>query len=162
MTEVDGGMRLLDLLQTMRGFPPLQIFLLGLAFCLLAVPLAQLTGNVAQVKAAPVTVKAGDVPVKVAAVIRLRYAHKPLSISLKQGGQELLPKLDFTSSPAEQQTSMTISKAGNELELTATWPPGTPDTALTLEIEPDGLETRSETRWSGDSALNEILTFTWQ
>ncbi|MEQ1749620.1 MAG: hypothetical protein ABL974_09380 [Prosthecobacter sp.] len=161
MTEVDAGARLLDLLQTMRGFPPLQIFLLGLAFCLLAVPLSQLTGNVAQVKAAPVMAKAGDVPVKSAAVIRLRYAHKPLSISLKQGGLELLTKLDFTSSPAEEQTSMTISKAGNELELTATWPPGTPDTALTLEVEPDGLETRSETRWSDDATLNEIITFLW-
>ncbi len=145
----------------MRGFPPLQIFLLGLAFCLLAVPLAQLTSNVAHVETAPVMAKADAAPVKVAAVIRLRYAHKPLSISLKQGGLELLPKLDLTTSPAEMQTKMTISKAGNELELSATWPTGTPDTALTLEIEPDGLETRSETRWSSDSTLNEILTFIW-
>jgi hypothetical protein len=94
-------------------------------------------------------------------MIRLRYAHKPLLISLKQDGQELLLKLDFTSSPAEEQASVVISKTGSELELSATWPTGTPDTALTLEIEPDGLETRSETRWSSDSTLNEILTFIW-
>ncbi len=161
MTEVDADARLHDLLQTMRGFPPLQIFLLGLAFCLLAVPLAQLTGNVSQVKATPAIAKAGDTPLKVLVMIRLRYAHKPLLISLKQDGQELLLMLDFTSSPAEEQASVVISKTGSELELSATWPTGTPDTALTLEIEPDGLETRSETRWSSDSTLNEILTFIW-
>lgn len=38
------------------------------------------------------------------------------------------------------------------------WPEGTPDTALTVEVEPDGFETRSETRWSTGSALSEILT----
>jgi hypothetical protein len=56
---------------------------------------------------------------------------------------------------------MAISKAGDDLELTASWADGTPETALTLEIEPDGNEERSQTRWSSGTALNEILTFIW-
>jgi hypothetical protein len=147
----------------MRGFPPLHLFLLGMAFCLLAVPLAQLTGNVTHAEVTTsVPAKPGDAPVKAAAVIRVRYAHKPLTVSLKKSGQELLPKLDLSASPTETRAEIDVSKGGHELEVTATWPPGTPDTALTLEIEPDGFETRSETRWSSTAALNEIITLNWQ
>jgi hypothetical protein len=46
--------------------------------------------------------------------------------------------------------------------LSATWPQNTPDTALTLEIEPDGLEARSETRWSAAGSLDEVITFSWK
>lgn len=172
LREVDAEARLLDLLQTMRGFPPLQIFILGLAFGLLAVPLAQLTGggshhheeamaNAAEVKGSDEHPEGEHKHVEVAAVIRLRYAHKPLTVSLKQEGHELLGKLDLAASPVEVRGQIEVSHEGNELELAATWPPGTTDTALTLEIEPDGFETRSETRWSSDAALNEILTLTW-
>ena len=41
-------------------------------------------------------------------------------------------------------------------------PENTPDTALTLEIEPDGLEARSETRWSSAGNLDEVITFSWK
>jgi hypothetical protein len=46
--------------------------------------------------------------------------------------------------------------------LSATWPDNTPDTALTLELEPDGLEARSETRWSSAGSLDEVITFSWK
>lgn len=166
VTEVDGSARLLDLLQIMRGFPPLQIFLLGLAFGMLAVPLYQLTGqtqsmpgNATEAEAAPAG--GSSQPDKVEALIRLRYAHQPKSVSLKQGDRELLKDADLAASPLEISTDLMISKDGNELTLQATWPEGTPDTALTLEIEPDGLEVRKETLWSADAALDEILTLTW-
>jgi len=152
-----------ELLQLMRGFPPLQIFLLALAFGLLAIPLVQLTGSSANLPSLglkvsePSVAKAGRVP----ALIRLRYAHRPTSISLKQTGRELLAAVDLAGSPSETKIQMQISKAGDDLELTANWADGTPETALTLEIEPDGHELRSQTRWSSGTAVNEILTFIW-
>lgn len=147
----------------MRGFPPLQIFLLALAFGLLAIPLVQLTGKAANDPAPSTAVeeKPAAQNDNVPTLIRVRYAHKPTSISLKQSGQELLSGAALTESPSETQVKMTISKAGDELELTAAWPPGTPETALTVEIEPDGQELRSQTLWSTDAALNEIFTLIW-
>ena len=166
MTEVDGSARLLYLLQIMRGFPPLQIFLLGLAFGLLAVPLYQLTGQSQSMSGDATTDEAAPAgsnskPDKVETLIRLRYAHQPKSVSLKQGDRELLKVADLAASPLEISADLMVSKDGNELTLQATWPMGTPDTALTLEIEPDGLDARTETRWSADAALDEILTLTW-
>ena len=61
----------------------------------------------------------------------------------------------------EFKAGMEVSHDGNELIVSATWPEGTPETALTVELEPDGFETRSETRWSSGTELNEVLTFTW-
>jgi len=160
----------------MRGFPPLQIFILGLAFGLLAFPLARLTtgyvkehdDHAHEEHGDPKVVKGGtEHPegehrhVEVAALIRLRFAHQPLTVSLKQEGRELLAKPGLTASPVEVKAPIEVSHDGNEMILTATWPPGTPDTALTVEIEPDGFENRSETRWSFGAALNEVITLKW-
>lgn len=152
----------------MRGFPPVQLFTLALIFGLLALPLVQLTSTPAvepvvkegrghdnQPKAA--SGKLAAVP----AMARLRFAHRPLTVSLKQGNEELAQKVDLSTSPVEFRTDVKVSKSGNELVLAVTWPEGTPDTALTVELEPDGLETRSETRWSSGAALEEVLTFSW-
>lgn len=156
----------------MRGFPPVQIFLLGLIFGLLAIPLVRLTTDYdematrhdhemrGQASDSPGT-HATDQSKKVSTYIRLRFAHLPLTISLKQGDQELAGKLDLSASPVEFQSALPLSPDGNELIVTATWPDGTPNTALTVELEPDGLESRSETVWSTDATLNEVLTFLW-
>lgn len=146
----------------MRGFPPLQIFILGLLFGLLAVPMVQLTGNAP----VPATSKPGGTEVAavkttIPALLRLRYAHRPLTISLKSDARELVSKPDMSSSPIELETEITLSKDGNEFSLEASWPPGTPDTALTVEIEPDGQDPRTVTLWSSGSDLSEILTLSW-
>lgn len=165
----------------MRGFPPVQLFLLGLVFCLLAFPLASLTQSYADAASSHAhhshdhedrdgvtVVKGGDEHpegehkhVEVPTLVRLRFAHTPLSVSLMQGDEELAEKLDLSASPVEFKAGMEVSHDGNELIVSATWPKGTPDTALTIELEPDGFEIRSETRWSSDAALNEVLTFQW-
>lgn len=172
MTEVDVASRLFDLLQPMRGFPPIQIFILGLLFGLLAVPLAQLTGTAPRMVHKEADrhdeVKGGQErpggprkPVEVPAIIRLRYAHRPLSVSLKSEGHELVQKVDLSAPVIEIKARIKVSHDGNELSLEAKWPEGTPDTAMTIEVEPDGFETRRETRWSSDAALSEILTLLW-
>lgn len=163
----------------MRGFPPVQLFILGLVFALLAFPLAHMTTGydlapeAATAKAAPAdgsaqVVKGGsDHPegehkhVEVQTLIRLRFAHRPLKVSLKEGDVELATKADLTVSPVEFNAELEVSHEGNELMLSVTWPEGTPDTALTVELEPDGFDTRRETRWSSGSTLDEVLTFTW-
>jgi hypothetical protein len=148
----------------MRGFPPTQIFVLGLLFALLAVPLCQLTGqragSSAPTQTSPQSNSTAIEPVM--ALLRLRYAHKPTSVSLKMGGVDLLAKLDLSSTPAETEMKLAPSPEGHEFMITAEWPEGTPDTALTLEIEPEGYDLRSETRWSSGSTLNETLTFIWK
>lgn len=172
----------------MRGFPPVQIFILGIVFGLLAWPLVQLTtgyGGPASAASghghdhdhdhdhsghggAEKEVKGGtDHPegahkhVEVPTVVRVRFAHRPLTLSLKQGNEELAAKADLSASPAEFRTELEVSHEGNELVVNATWPEGTPETAVTVELEPDGFESRSETRWSSGTTLDEVLTFKW-
>lgn len=99
--------------------------------------------------------------VEVPTLVRLRFAHRPLTVSLKEGDVELAVKVDLATSPVEFQTELEVSHDGNELILQATWPEGTPETALTVELEPDGFDTRRETRWSSGNTLDEVLTFTW-
>jgi hypothetical protein len=169
------------LLQLMRGFPPVQLLLLSLVFCLLTFPLASLTQGYGKAAASlehrrhhhedgegmTMVKGGGEHPegehkhVEVPVFVRLRFAHTPLTVSLMQGDEELAEKLDLSASPVEFKTDMEVSHDGNELIVSATWAEGTPETALTIELEPDGFETRSETRWSSDSELNEVLTFTW-
>jgi hypothetical protein len=141
----------------MRGFPPIQIFLLCLAFIVLAVPLSHLTGNTSNAKIVKVAVKEAQ---SVKALLRLRFAHKPATLSLKIADKELITSAD--ASPLELHAVLPSTKDGEDVFLSATWPENTPDTALTLEIEPDGLEARSETRWSSAGSLDEVITFSWK
>lgn len=140
----------------MRGFPPIQIFLLCLMFIVLAVPLSHLTGNTSNAKA----IKPAAAVNSVKALLRLRYAHPPTRLSLKIADQELLTAI--AASPIEIETSLAAANDGVDVFLSATWPAGTPDTALTLELEPDGLASRSETRWSSGGSLDEVITYSWK
>lgn len=141
----------------MRGFPPIQLALLIIAFIVLAIPLSHLTGN-AQAKPVAKTGTKEEKTVK--ALVRLRYAHKPATLSLKIGDQSLVTETD--ESPAEIEAQLIEPKSGIDVLLAATWPENTPDTAITIEIEPDGLDTQSQTRWSTAGNLDEAITFTWK
>lgn len=141
----------------MRGFPPIQIFLLCLAFIVLAVPMSHLTGNTGNAKVVKAAAKEAE---NVKALLRLRFAHKPTTLSLKLADKELITSAD--ASPLEVDAVLPATKEGVDVFLSATWPENTPDTALTLEIEPDGLEARSETRWSSAGSLDEVITFSWK
>lgn len=141
----------------MRGFPPIQIFLLCLAFIVLAVPLSQLTGTTTPEKAAVVKVVEST---SVKSLVRLRYAHKPVTLSVKIADKELIAGI--AASPIELDASLPSVKDGVDVFLSATWADGTPDTSITLELEPDGLASRSETRWSSAGSLDEVITFEWK
>jgi hypothetical protein len=142
-----------------RGSPPIQLFLLAIAFALLAFPLARLTGNGAGSarEAAPAAAEARAVP----ALIRLRFAHRPHQIRLRQDERDLLAGADLSNSPVEIETRLRLGADGEELRLEAAWPEGTPDTAISVEIEPEGHETREVTRWSQGPELTDLLLFQW-
>jgi len=141
----------------MRGSPPIQIFLLVLAFIVLAIPLSHLTGN-AQARTVAKTEKKEEQAVK--SILRLRYAHKPATLSLKIGDKELVNAV--AESPIEVDVTLKALKDGVDVLLAATWPENTPDTAISVEVEPDGLDSHSETRWSSGGSLDEVITFTWK
>lgn len=146
----------------MRGFPPIQLFLLCLTFVALAVPLSHLTGNTSNAKVVKITLINGT-PAgaeNMRALLRLRFAHKPSTLNLKVADKELVASAD--ASPLELHAVLPSAQDGVDVFLSATWPENTPDTALTLEIEPDGLEARSETRWSVAASLDEVITFSWK
>jgi hypothetical protein len=141
----------------MRGFPPIQIFLLALTFIVLAVPLSHLTGTVSHAKAVPAKVEEST---SVKSLLRVRYAHKPTTLSVKIADKEVIAEI--AGSPIEVQTALPSVKDGVDVFLSATWADGTPDTSITLELEPDGFASRSETRWSSAGSLDEVLTFVWK
>jgi hypothetical protein len=159
---VDGSRSTPDLLQVVSGFPPIQIFLLCIAFAILAIPLTHLTGAPSLSAKPQDSVKKGQAAnASTPCFIRLRYAHKPVSISLQQEGKELLSQADIAASPVEARALMKTVNKGAEMIITAKWPAGTPGTVLTVELEPDGMDARSETRWSANAQLNEVITFQW-
>lgn len=142
----------------MRGFPPIQIFLLCLTFGVLAVPLSHLTGETSNAKV--VVTSSSETVSSVKALLRLRFAHRPTSLSLKIADQETIAEIG--DSPMEVEASLPALDHGVDVFLVATWPDDTPDTGVTFEIEPDGFEARSETRWSSSGSIDEVITFTWK
>lgn len=144
----------------MRGYPPVHLLILMLAFGAMAVPLAHLTFAKPGVAAPGARPKADSKLIP--SLLRLRFAHKPKSISLTLGGHELLSAPSFDSLTFEMTTGLDIPADGIEFILSAEWPDGTQDTALTLEIQPDGLDTKTETRWSLGASMTEVISFQWK
>jgi hypothetical protein len=140
----------------MRGSPPIQLFLLVLAFIVLAIPLAHLTGNAPA--EAPKAEKASAKPLEADSLLRVRFVHKPEKLSVKLGGKDLLEKGTWSDGSVEFQASLPRSL---DLLVSCEWPYGAPDQALTLEIEPDGLEMKSQTHWSAAGGLSEVYSFQW-
>lgn len=140
----------------MRGSPPIQLFLLVIAFIVVAIPLMHLTGNapVEPAKAA----KASAKPQEAKSLVRVRFVHKPEKLSVKLGELELLEKGDWSDNAVEFDATLPLSL---DLLVAADWAYGAPDQALTIEIEPDGQDKRSETRWSSAGSLNEVYPFQW-
>lgn len=142
----------------MRGSPPLHLALFLIGFAFLAVPLVKLTSAPAARTA--FTPVAAVVSEKVPVLVRLRFAHPPVKVRLALGSQILVD--GPVQSPHELTHEIKLPPDGIELSLSATWPDGTPDTAVTVELEPDALDARSETRWSIGPSLEEVIPFVWR
>lgn len=148
----------------MRGSPPKHLLLLLLAFALIAVPLARLTlGNGSNLVAETET-SLGSLaePMERLARVVLRFAHQPRTLSLLSGERDLLEGVNWGESPVELEVPLPWGKEGLELVVEARWDlePGVA-TAVTVEVEPEGEEQRSETRWSDSGSISDVLTFEW-
>jgi hypothetical protein len=142
----------------MRASPPVQLALMLAVFVLLAVPLVQLTSG--RVTGGPKTTLQTSNSGKVRTNIRIRYAHKPDHLSVTLGNQNVVS--DGANLLQGMSDDLVIPEEGVELQVEADWPAGTPDTALTIEMEPDSLETQSQTRWSHDGRMSEIIVYQWK
>ena len=144
----------------MRGFPPVQIFLVALMFGVLALPLTHLTQATGQPQSVAATRKSAPNQPQ-GMHLSLRFAHPPQSLRLLHLGKDLLAGRDLSSSPIEFEAPLALDGEGLELALEARWPTSTPSTAITLEVEPRGMEGRSLTRWSDGHELDELLNLQW-
>ncbi len=145
----------------MRGSPPVQLALLLAGFLLVAVPLMQLTNARSLDAPAPVPV-ATEAGAAVPCTLRVRFAHQPLVLSIKNEGKDLLTAVKGWTSPVESSLELVIPKEGVEFQVSAKWPEGTPETALTVDLEPDALDSVSQTRWSTGSEMQETVLFQWK
>jgi len=153
----------------MRPSPLVLLALVAVGFALIAVPLARLTG--AEGASRPTTGGAAAAPAAagaglVTSWVRLRFAHPPLKVTLSQDGRSVAvfaAPADAASGLMEQACELALPP-GEVIDLLveATWPGGTPPTALGVEVEPDGQETRRATVWTEAPALTELLTFSWK
>ena len=146
----------------MRGSPPLHLILFALGFALLAVPLSRLTF------ARPIVVRDTSALVTdvltVPTIVRIRVAHVPEALSLKLNGHELVAGGGTrpTAAALELRENIAIPADGLEFLLSAKWPSGTPDTAVSVELEPDGLDAQTQTRWSTGAQIEDVITYRWK
>lgn len=98
---------------------------------------------------------------EVPTVITVRCAHRPESLSISHGGRVLWQ----SGSPGlheEVECGLPLEDGSVTLTVSARWPEGTPDTPVTLELEPEGRQAASATRWSFGPALNDTYSFSWK
>ena len=147
----------------MRGSPALHLFIVLLGFAVFAVPLAKLTFARPEIPHPHAVAPIHEVPAgKTKCVITVRFVQKPTTLSLKIGGKDEVTGLSNSpASPAETTAELVLPEAGLEVLASASWPQGSPEQALTVDIEPDGREALSLTKWSVGGQLNEVLTFHW-
>lgn len=145
----------------MRPSPLILLALVCAGLGLAAVPLARLTRaeSVVPMPVEATATTASTVPARV----RLRFAHAPQSVKVSCG-EQVLVETSAGSEPElvrEEDVTLAVPPEGVELLLEVQWPEGTPQTAVGVEIEPDGLDTRADTRWTDTGELAEIIPLIW-
>lgn len=143
----------------MRGNPILNLVLVIGCLGAFAAAIAALTGNRPTTK---LGVVADSNPGTTACAATLKFAHPPLTASLHHLGSPVWETTAGSTTTFEIELGLPddIATHGIDLQLTATWPPGTPETVAQLSLHPDSLETTTSTTWA-QGGLDEILTFTW-
>lgn len=93
----------------------------------------------------------------------VKYAHKPLSLRISLAEEKAAPVL-YQGSPTEMEISTSIDiprKPATTIIVEASWPEGTPDTPISITLEPDGLPSRTSTNWSISRELHNTYLFSW-
>jgi hypothetical protein len=144
----------------MKGSPLLRIALALLGISFTAVPLLRLTGARDSI-AAPAPVSLSMPPKETPVTLRLRFSPALIRARVLHEGRELLSVVEPSEWSLASEASLPIVPEGIELEVHAEWPGNTEPAALTLEVEPSGLETLSQTAWTSEAELLEFFTFRW-
>lgn len=147
----------------MRGFPPLHLLLFILAFGLFSIPLVNLTLGQNKKNSPVVTeeVPPGEVE-KIAGYLRIKLAHAPTSLKLELQGETLLTLEDLEGELSAEK-EIQIPSATKEFEgvLAITWPDEAPETAVSLEWEPEAHDSVKVTVW-GEGSLEEVVNLAWK
>lgn len=143
----------------MRGNPLLNLALVLACLGTFAVAIASLTGSTPAPANAPAPLP--DITTTPCAAT-LKFAHPPKTAAILHLGEPLWTAPDGSTTTFDFDITLPADLAthGIDLQLTATWPPGTPETVAQLTLEPESLETSAATTWA-ELELDEVLTFTW-
>lgn len=148
----------------MRGFPPIQIIIVLVAFILLAIPLWKLTykgddvetGMSMEEQSLPVVSAEEEVEIE----LTIRCAHAPKKLIIMDMNGERASFYDEKNWP--QRVSFSLKKKRLiELAVEAEWGTDVESTAVTIELSPEGGTTVNETRWSMGKMMNDVFTFEW-
>lgn len=137
----------------MRGSPLLRGIVAIGVLLLLAIPIWKLTHKAEAVMAAQPETAAAHSPV----TIQLTFAHPASGFQILHLGKVLWE----SGQPAlKMQKDFTLDypKEGIDLEVKATWPPGTPDTAIRVLVTHD-YGSVERTAWAEKSKMDAVLTF---
>lgn len=147
----------------MTGFPFLRVLVLALLFAAATWPLLRLTSGHQRVDEVPSGVVAGEAPaIRIPAVLRVRCTHRPEHLTVRQGGVTWLEIRNPDLFSMEVPVEIPDDPAGLEVQISAGWPPGLAETAIGLELEPDGYETQRQSLWTSTPDLEEIVSFRWK
>ena len=141
----------------MRGFPPLEMAVLVALFAIALLPLVRLTGANASTSEQD---RGSKTPVAELSVYgELRFAHRPTSVSLRHGSDVLVSKnLGAESDSIDFEFNAPLD--GCELSLDVQWSDTSPETAVEILLEPEGIDSQRTTLW-GREALSEFVSFSW-
>ena len=153
----------------MRGFPLLNLII---ALLISGAVLLPLVNRATRITAANTPLNATQ-PVATAQQeetvtthVSMRFVHAPARITVTAGGKALISHAAGTDSELAFEDTIpmpvTENRTRTELNVTITWPPGTPDSVAELKIEPEAMEARSANVWGSGAAADEWITFSWK
>jgi hypothetical protein len=147
----------------MRGFPPAQLAFLIAVYLVIGWPLVKLTSGPRELLAEEQTGSVSTTRNADARTVwvRIRSTAGCEDARLLAGDADLLGGAGLVEGEAEFETELKFENDGIELRLEASWGSESRQ-VVTVEVEPDNLERRSETLWTEDGQLDDLLEYQWK
>lgn len=145
----------------MRGFPPLHLLIFMIGFGLFAIPLFQMTQGRKRTEVKTEESKA-TIQELVNGYLRIKFAHSPVEFSFTVDGKKVL-KFEELGEETSLEKELSFPGELKVLEglLHVKWSDETPETAITLEWEPDGYHSVQSTVW-GEGEVDEVVNLAWK
>jgi hypothetical protein len=143
----------------MQGSPIRAFFLVLLALLVLAVPLWVLTSHPTQAQLPVATSDSSQSTETRLCLITIRFAHLPQSWSLKVGDTILQESIHPDQFEYLLATDIPASAESVRFDIEATWEGVAQRTPVTISIEPEGDESLTETKWSVDGKIHDVVEY---